>query len=98
MGKHSWWFLKSTESHSGSLKRQRKIRPALEAFCLRQSAKLPLWRMAERRKPRRSIFINQRGCLHTEHMQISLLPVARQGKEADETTAKCAYLVRINRL
>ncbi|MDK1106794.1 DUF5431 family protein, partial [Cronobacter sakazakii] len=31
-------------------------------------------------------------------MQISLLPVARQGKEADETTAKCAYLVRINRL
>ncbi|AHB72318.1 modulator of post-segregation killing protein [Cronobacter malonaticus] len=31
-------------------------------------------------------------------MQISLLTVARQGKEADETTAKCAYLVRINRL
>ncbi len=72
--------------------------PALEAFCLRQPAVLPLWRMAERRKPRRSIFINQRGCLHTKHMQISLLPVARQGKEADETTAKCAYLVRINRL
>ncbi|WP_349675248.1 DUF5431 family protein [Franconibacter helveticus] len=77
--------------------RRRIVALALEAFCLMRSAEMRMCGEAERRKPRRSMFINQRGLLTTpKHRQSSLLPAARQGEESNEAAAKPPALVLIN--